>query len=293
MSERGIVFVHAHPDDETVGTGATVAHYAARPDARVTIVTCTLGEEGEVRVPELAMLAADRADQLGGFRYWECREATAALGVDDLVFLGGIGRWRDSGMMGTPSNHHPRAFWRAEVDEAAGLLVEVLRDRRPEVLVTYDPDGFYGHPDHIQAHRVAMRGAELAADGTWRPDLGAAHDIRKIYWTTVPGSVLAEHFEEFKHATDNPFEGVASVEELPFGVPDEEVDACVAGDREAAERKLAAMRAHRTQIAAGDWLSVLGERLGAEAFGAEHYRLVKGERGPGSGPHRWETDLLA
>ncbi len=293
MTERGILFVHAHPDDETVGTGGTLAHYAARPDVRVTVVTCTLGEEGEVRVPELAMLAAAEADQLGGFRYWEYRHATEALGVADTVFLGGVGRWRDSGMMGLPSNDHPRAFWRADVDEAAALLAEIVRDRRPEVLVTYDPDGFYGHPDHIQAHRVAMRAAELAADPAWRPELGEAHEVRKLYWTTIPRSVLAEHFDAFTGATDNPFEGVASVDELPFGVGDDEVDACVGGDRAAAERKMAAMRAYPTQIAEGDWLTVLGERLGAESMGAEHYRLVKGVKGPGTGPHGWEDDLLA
>lgn len=293
MIERGILFVHAHPDDETVGTGGTIAHYAARPDVRVTVVTCTLGEEGEVRVPELAMLEAAEADQLGGFRYWEYRHAAAALGLTDTRFLGGVGRWRDSGMMGLPSNDHPRAFWRADVDTAAALLVAIVRDVRPDVLVTYDPDGFYGHPDHIQAHRVAMRAAELAADLTWRPELGEAHDIRKLYWTTLPRSVLAEHFEAFADATDNPFEGVASVDELPFGVGDDEVDACIGGDRDAAERKMAAMRAYRTQVAEGDWLHVLGERLGAESAGAEHYRLVKGTKGPATGPHGWESDLLA
>ena len=293
MTERGIMFVHAHPDDETVSTGATIAHYAARDDAHVTVVTCTLGEEGEVRVPQLAQLAADQADQLGGFRYWEYRHATAALGVEDTHFLGGVGRWRDSGMMGLPSNDHPRSFWKADLTVAAGLLVALIRERRPEVLVTYDPDGFYGHPDHIQAHRVAMRAAELSERADWRPELGPPHAFRKIYWTTLPRSVLEAHFETFKSATDNPFEGAESPADLPFGVPDDEVDACVSGDREAAERKMAAMRAYPTQIAAGDWLTVLGEKLGAEAAGAEHYRLVSGERGPGAGPHGWETDLLA
>ncbi|WP_199044125.1 N-acetyl-1-D-myo-inositol-2-amino-2-deoxy-alpha-D-glucopyranoside deacetylase [Glycomyces salinus] len=293
MTERGIMFVHAHPDDETVSTGATLAHYAARDDAHVTVVTCTLGEEGEVRVPEFAQLAAGQADQLGGFRYWEYRHATAALGVEDTHFLGGAGRWRDSGMMGLPSNDHPRSFWRADLDEAAGLLVELVRDRRPEVLVTYDPDGFYGHPDHIQAHRVAMRAVDLAGRADWRPELGTPHECRKVYWTTMPKSALEEHFDTFKSATDNPFEGVESPDELPFGVPDDEVDACVSGDRAAAERKMAAMRAYPTQIAPGDWLTVLGEKLGAEAVGAEHYRLVRGEPGTGSGPRGWEPDLLA
>jgi N-acetyl-1-D-myo-inositol-2-amino-2-deoxy-alpha-D-glucopyranoside deacetylase len=290
MSARGILFVHAHPDDETVGTGATVAHYAARPDAHVTVVTCTLGEEGEVRVPHLAGLAAGEADQLGGYRYWEYRQATAALGVTDTHFLGGVARYRDSGMMGLPSNDHPRAFWGADVDEAAADLVALIRDRAPEVLVTYDPDGFYGHPDHIQAHRVAMRAADLAADPAWRPDLGPAHEIRKIYWTTMPRSIIEAQFDAFKGASDNPFADVASVDDLPFGVPDDEIDACIVGD---AERKRAAMAAYPTQIAPGDWLDVLGDKLGDEAIAAEHYRLVKGRRGHGAGAHAWEADLLA
>jgi N-acetyl-1-D-myo-inositol-2-amino-2-deoxy-alpha-D-glucopyranoside deacetylase len=290
MSARGILFVHAHPDDETVGTGATVAHYAARPDAHVTIVTCTLGEEGEVRVPHLAGLAAGEADQLGGYRYWEYRQATAALGVTDTHFLGGVARYRDSGMMGLPSNRHPRAFWGADLDEAAADLVAVVRDRAPDVLVTYDPDGFYGHPDHIQAHRVAMRAADLAADPAWRPDLGKTHEIRKIYWTTMPRSIIEAQFDAFTGATDNPFAGAASVDDLPFGVPDDQIDACVIGDT---AKKRAAMAAYATQIAPGDWLDVLGDKLGDQALGAEHYRLVKGEKGPGQGEHGWEADLLA
>src|SRR6266545_1858387 len=154
------MFVHAHPDDESVGTGATMAYYAAT-DAHVTLVTCTLGEEGEIHVPELALLEATQADQLGGYRITELATACASLGVTDHRFLGGAGRYRDSGMMGLPTNDHPRAFWRADLDTAAGHLVEVIREVRPQVLVTYDPNGFYGHPDHIQAHRVAMRAVEL------------------------------------------------------------------------------------------------------------------------------------
>jgi len=290
---RGLLFVHAHPDDETIGTGATLAHYAARADARLTVVTCTLGEEGEIRVPHLAGLAANEADQLGGYRYWEHRQATAALGVTDTHFLGGVGRYRDSGMMGLPANAHPRAFWAADVDEAAADLVNLIRDRAPEVLVTYDPDGFYGHPDHIQAHRVAMRAAELAADPSWRPDLGAAHDIRKIYWTTMPRSLIEAQFAAFANATDNPFADAATAADLPFGVPETDIDACVVGDKAATAAKREAMAAYATQIAPGDWLDVLGDKLGDAALAAEHYRLVKGARGEGAGEHGWESDLLA
>ncbi|MEU8039244.1 N-acetyl-1-D-myo-inositol-2-amino-2-deoxy-alpha-D-glucopyranoside deacetylase [Streptosporangium sp. NPDC049078] len=163
MTDRRLMLVHAHPDDETIGSGATMARYAAE-GAHVTLVTCTLGEEGEVIPPELAHLTADRDDTLGEHRVGELAAACAALGVTDHRFLGGPGRWRDSGMMGAASNHRENAFWGADLDEAAGELARIIREVRPQVLVTYDENGFYGHPDHIQAHRVAWRAVELAAD---------------------------------------------------------------------------------------------------------------------------------
>src|SRR5690606_34695638 len=131
--------------DETIGTGVTMARYAAA-GVPVTLVTCTLGEEGEIHVPQLAGLAAHEADQLGGYRIGELAAACQALGVTDHRFLGGAGRYRDSGMMGTAANAHPRCFWRADLDHAAGMLLEVIGEVRPRVLVTYDPFGFYGHP---------------------------------------------------------------------------------------------------------------------------------------------------
>src|SRR3712207_8762183 len=102
------MLVHAHPDDETINNGATMARYVAE-GAAVTLLTCTLGEEGEVLVPELAQLAADQADQLGGYRVWGLRAATEALGVPDIRFPGGAGRWRPSRLMGTPANEIGRA----------------------------------------------------------------------------------------------------------------------------------------------------------------------------------------
>lgn len=278
----GILLVHAHPDDETIGTGATMAHYAAA-GVDVTLVTCTLGEEGEIHVPALAGLAADQADQLGGYRISELAAACAALGVTDHRFLGGAGRYRDSGMMGTPANDHPRCFWRADVDEAAGHLLEVIREVRPRVLVTYDPNGFYGHPDHIQAHRVAMRAAERAA----AEGIGPA----KIYWTAVPKSVLAAGLAHFADAGENPFAGVTDVDELPFGTPDEEITARIEAP-EAQAAKAAALRAHATQIPPGSWLHSLATGFGGRTA-AEHFVLAVGERGPGSGPYQWEDDLFA
>jgi N-acetyl-1-D-myo-inositol-2-amino-2-deoxy-alpha-D-glucopyranoside deacetylase len=278
-----MMFVHAHPDDEAIGTGATMARYAAN-GAHVTLVTCTLGEEGEIHVPELAELVAAEADQLGGYRLTELREACAALGVTDSRFLGAPGRHRDSGMMGTSANQHPRAFRGADVDRAAGELLEVIREVRPQVMVTYDPVGFYGHPDHIQAHRVAMRAVELAtAEGT---------APAKVYWLAIPRSVLEAGMREFAGSSDNPFAGIELVEDLPFGTPDPEVAARIDAI-EHAEAKVAALRAHATQIPQSSWLYSLAGNFGAEFMGVEYYTLAVGEKGPGSGPYGWEDDLFA
>jgi len=280
---RRILFVHAHPDDETIGTGATMAHYAAQ-GAQVTLVTCTLGEEGEIHVPELSQLEAAYADQLGGYRITELAAACAALGVRDHRFLGGAGRFRDSGMMGTSANEHPRAFWGADLDEAAGLLLAVIDELRPQVVVTYDPNGFYGHPDHIQAHRVTMRACEMATHAGFGPF--------KIYWTAIPRSVLAAGMEQFAQSSDNPFEGARTIDEVPFGTPDDEIAACVDA-HEQHERKAAAMDAHATQIPANSWLRSIAGDVGAEFLGMEYYTLAVGERGPAGTIGGWESDLFA
>ncbi|MEV0154365.1 N-acetyl-1-D-myo-inositol-2-amino-2-deoxy-alpha-D-glucopyranoside deacetylase [Micromonospora sp. NPDC050686] len=283
LPDRRLLLVHAHPDDESIGTGSTMARYAA-DGAHVTLVTCTLGEEGEIHVPELTRLAAAEADQLGGYRIGELAAACAALGVTDHRFLGGAGRYRDSGMMGLATNEHPRAFWRADLDEAAGLLVEVMREVRPQVMITYDPNGFYGHPDHIQAHRVAMRAVELAEAQGCAP--------AKVYWTAMPRSVLEAGLNHFTDSSDNPFAGIEDVDQLPFGTPDPEIAARVdATDQHAA--KEAAMRAHATQMPANSWLYAIAGNFGAEFMGVEYFTLAVGEKGPGGGPYGWEDDLFA
>jgi N-acetyl-1-D-myo-inositol-2-amino-2-deoxy-alpha-D-glucopyranoside deacetylase len=280
---RRLLLVHAHPDDEVIGTGATMAHYAAT-GAHVTLVTCTLGEEGEIHVPELAGLAAEQADQLGGYRIAELTRACEALGVPDHRFLGGAGRYRDSGMMGLPTNDHPRCFWQADLDEAAAYLVDIMREVRPQVVITYDGNGFYGHPDHIQAHRVAMRAAELAAEEGFGPD--------KIYWTAMPRSVLEAGMQAFTDSADNPFAGMEQVDDLPFGTPDEEIAARIDGtDRH--EAKVAAMRAHATQIPSNSWLFSIAGNFGGEFMGVEYFTLATGERGKGDGPYGWESDLFS
>ena len=234
---RRLLLVHAHPDDESIGTGATIAKYAAE-GARVTLVTCTLGEQGEIIPPSLAHLAAGKEDRLGEYRIGELAAACAVLGVTDHRFLGGPGRWRDSGMMGTPANDDPRCFWRADLDEAARALLGVIAEVRPQVLVTYDANGSYGHPDHIQAHRVSRRAAELA--GPEGPE--------KFYATAAPDS--------------------ASV--------------TTAIDAEAyLGEKLAAMRAHATQITVSPPYFALSDGVQRLAYGTECYTLLAGPRGPG------------
>jgi N-acetyl-1-D-myo-inositol-2-amino-2-deoxy-alpha-D-glucopyranoside deacetylase len=288
---RRLLLVHAHPDDESIGNGATMARYAAEGH-HITLVTCTLGEEGEVIGPELAHLAADQDDALGAHRIGELAAAMRELGVVDHRFLGGPGRYRDSGMMGVPSNRHPDCFWRADLDEAAGHLVAVVREVRPQVLVTYDPDGGYGHPDHIQAHRVAMRACELAADPAYRPELGEAHEIAKVYWNCMPRSVVEAGFEALRAAgADSPFPGVAGADDVPGVVADEQVTAAVDGSGYAA-RKSAAMRAHATQIAVDGPFFALSNDLGQPLPVTEYYRLVRGQAGPRAA-NGWEDDLFA
>jgi len=286
-SARRLLLVHAHPDDETITTGATMARYAAE-GAQVTLVTCTSGEEGEVLVDELAHLAADAEDRLGEHRRGELAAAMAALGVTDHRLLGGPGAFRDSGMMGTAANNRPECFWRADLREAADLLVPVIREQRPGVLVTYDDNGGYGHPDHIQAHRVATYATALAAVPSYRPDLGDPWDVPKVYWTAMPRSVVQSGIEKMA-AAGTDFLGVASADDLPFVVPDDAVDAAVDGSA-FVEAKLEAMRAHATQIAVDGRFYALSNRIGMEAWATEFYRLAKGRPGPAD---PWEGDLFA
>ena len=297
MTDRRLLLVHAHPDDESIGTGATMAKYAAE-GAHVTLVTCTLGEEGEAIPEELAHLAADHDDTLGRHRITELAAACKALGVEDHRFLGAPGRWRDSGMMGVASNDRPNAFWQADLDEAAGELVKVIREVRPQVLVTYDDNGFYGHPDHIQAHRVSRRAYELASDPRFGE--GEPWRIAKFYHTAIARSVMRRAAEALR-AADVGFL-VEDVDDVPFGSPDEvittEIDA-----RPWVGNKLDAMRAHATQISVDDPWFALSNNIGQEALGVEHYILTIGVPGhamPGApiesggigAPHNRENDLF-
>jgi N-acetyl-1-D-myo-inositol-2-amino-2-deoxy-alpha-D-glucopyranoside deacetylase len=284
---RRLLLVHAHPDDEVIGTGATMAKYAAE-GALVTLVTCTLGEEGEILVKDLAHLASDQDDALGQHRIGELANACTALGVADLRFLGGPGRWRDSGMMGTPQNDRPDVFWQADVDEATRALVAVLREVRPQVVVTYDDIGGYGHPDHIQAHRVTVAAFAKAADASYAPEAGEPWQPSRLYYTAFPKSVLQAGIDHLKESGETNFFGADSADDLPFGNPDEEVTTEVDA-RQYLDAKVAAMRAHATQIELDGPFFALSNNVGQKALGVEYFILAQGERAESAGR---ESDLF-
>jgi N-acetyl-1-D-myo-inositol-2-amino-2-deoxy-alpha-D-glucopyranoside deacetylase len=270
-----------------------MARYVA-DGAHVTLVTCTLGEEGEILIPEIAHLAAAEADQLGGYRIGELADAMQALGVTDHRFLGGAGAFRDSGMMGTPANDHPRAFWRADkdaevFDAAVAAAVEVVRDVRPQVVVTYDDNGDYGHPDHIMAHRIATAAVERAAEPSYGS--GAAWQVAKLYWTATPKSLLRQGFEALAADAETAF-GVADVDDLPFGVDDELVTTAI-DNTGFGNAKLNALAAHRSQIAVDGPFFALSNLLGREILATEHFRLIKGELGVDRDADGRESDLFA
>ena len=264
----------------------------AHSKAHVTLVTCTLGDEGEILLPEFAHLAADKQDALAAHREIELGQAMAELGVTDWRILGGSGKYRDSGMMGTPPNIREDNFWKADLLEAARLLVEVIRETRPQVLVTYDDFGGYGHPDHIQAHRVAMYAASLAAAPSFASELGPAWEIEKIYWTAFPISVIRQGIEALRAMGDQTEFAASEPDEMPFACPDEWVTTVINAP-EFAEHKIAAMRAHATQISTDEGFFALSNNLGSQVMASEYFRLVKGQaQGPLDELGR-ESDLFA
>lgn len=273
MSQKSLLFVHAHPDDETISTGATMAKYLAQ-GSRVTLVTCTSGEEGEILVPQLADLASDKKDQLGIHRQGELKNAMAKLGLSDHRFLGFAGKYRDSGMMGNSANSHPKSFYQADLLSAASDLVEVIREVKPQVLVTYDEFGGYGHPDHIKAHQVAHYAKVLAQVASFKPELGPAHEIEKIYWTAIPFSLAEKGFAQLAQSGESKFFGVETLDEINFLQPDNIITTKIDA-REFLDKKMAALKEHKTQVdETGEFFQAMAF-LGPEAFGVEYFRLVE------------------
>ena len=281
--EKRLLLVHAHPDDETINNGATMAKYVAE-GAKVTLVTCTRGEEGEVLVPALANLASSIDDKLGEHRVIELTNAMAELGIKDFRFLGAPDKkWRDSGMMGTPPNERSDVFWQADLDEAASDLAKIILEIKPQVMITYDEIGGYGHPDHIKAPQVAIRGAELASNAGWT--------ISKIYWNTMPRSVIQNGIDKMKEVGSD-FFGAESADDLPFAKPDELVTSLIKAP-EYVDKKMAAMKAHETQISVDGPFFALSNNLGLSIWGDEYYTLVKGEKAAPFDSDGRELDLFS
>lgn len=298
MADRRIMFVHAHPDDEASQTAATMARYAAE-GALVTLVTCTLGEEGEIVVDDLGHLRDD--DSLGRHRIGELTEAMAALGVDDFVRLGGDGTYRDSGMAYDESGGVVPAaelkdgcFWTADLLEAAHHLVTLIRDRRPQVLVSYDQFGGYGHPDHVQAHRVATYAVALAGVRGYRLDLGQPWSVARTMWSAMSLSAMQRALRMLRESGDTETFAewdAEGAEPPPMLVADADLDVRVPGSPWL-DRKLAALTAHRSQVSldhpfwkmmtsGGDWAD-------------EHYRLAQGVPFPAPAtPGELADDLFA
>lgn len=298
-ADQRLLLVHAHPDDEVIGNGATTAKYVAE-GRHVTIVTCTAGEMGEILVPELAHLAADKDDALGEHRRTELEDAMAALGVTDHRWLGGFGRFRDSGMKWHEAGHavaadetDERAFANADLTVAADELVRIIREVRPQVMATYDEFGGYGHPDHIQAHRVATYAAHLAGVRSYKPELGESWEITKIYWNAMSESRMREGLRKLREAgEDTFFEGMDPDGPMPhFVTPDEQLT-CAVDATAHVGAKMAAMKAYPTQIQLDGPFFALSNNVGDTAWGVEFYRLAQGPLGP-VGEDGLETDLFA
>lgn len=297
LADRRMLLVHAHPDDESIATGITMAKYVAE-GAHVTLITTNLGEEGEVLVEELAHVASHRDDTLAEYRIKELDAAMAHLGVTDYRRLGGDGRYRDTGMSWgedglakLPENLHGNAFWYADLLEAASELVAVIREIKPHVVICDDPAGSYGHPDHIQAHRVTHYAVSLAAAESFRRDLGEAWDVPKMYWRAESASRVRAGMEMAPEG-DKFLAGFDPNNMPPMFAEDEDLAAFITGTPEQVQAKISAMKSHVTQIQPDGMFFAMGMDMAALVWGAETFRLVKGSKGP-VGERGFEEDLFA
>ena len=259
-----LALVHAHPDDESLWTGGTIARYAAS-GAEVMVITCTLGEEGEIIPDDLRQLRAQEAGQLGGYRIGELRAALTELGVTRHAFLGGPGGWRDSGMVGDPANQHPRAFVRGSLDQQTGELVGLLAEFRPQVLVSYDAFGGYGHPDHIRAHEITVAAARRL-------------DVARVFYAVQSRRAVLDGLAKLADWTDQPYR-LPAEEEL--AVVDDALIGTVLDIAAHLPAKLRALRAHATQVSV--WESgeravyALSNDIAAPVLPNEYFVLASGD----------------
>ncbi|MBW3621045.1 MAG: N-acetyl-1-D-myo-inositol-2-amino-2-deoxy-alpha-D-glucopyranoside deacetylase [Actinobacteria bacterium] len=266
-----LLCVHPHPDDESIACGGVIAQ-AVDAGYRVKVVTCTRGEEGE------NLAGIDLGDEdLVTHRVRELADALDELGVSDHEFLG----YRDSGMVDTPGNAHPDSFHAADLYEASARLARTIRRFRPDVVVSDDANGTYGHPDHVKGHRVTERALAMAEDPWWHtPDDGEPHAVAKRYvFAFTRSAMLSTHRRLLAEGLASPFgEGDIDESDLVFGIPDEDVTTIV-DISPVLDRKRAAMRAHRSQIGEDSFFLNVPEDLVVELFGTEAFVLLAGEVG--------------
>lgn len=248
-------------------TGGTMARYAAE-GVHVCLITCTNGEVGEIAdVPELGMPREEIAARLGEIRREELEEACRRLGQIDLRMLG----FHDSGMDGTSSNDDPKAFVNQPLDEPVRMIVEILRQVKPQVLITYNERGFYGHPDHIRAHEAALAAVAAAKDEAYAPELGEPHEVSKVYYNAVPSSLLREG----KKLAEEALEGAEFLSEediVVIGTDDRlvttEIDVV-----DWVKTKFHALEAHRTQLGTTQGWFDIPDEVKTLMLGVEFYVL--------------------
>lgn len=267
-----LMTVHAHPDDEASSTGGVLARYAAQ-GLRTVLVTCTDGRCGNGPGGTKPGEPGHDPDQVVAMRRAELATSAAILGISEVEMLG----YADSGMMGWDSNTAPGAFWSTPVDDAAERLTGLIRRHRPDVLVTYDENGFYGHPDHIQAHRVTMAALEL---------LGPGETPAKVYWTTIPHATMAE-FGRRMRANGVEWD-LVSDDQPEIGLPDEQITTWV-DVRAFAGQKYRALAAHASQPDNAFFLK-LDLVAFTDVLGVETFLRVGTDTGPVA---ERETDLFA
>ena len=267
-----LMCVYAHPDDECFAAGGVLSKYAAAGH-RTVLVTTTGGEAGEISSDELAT-----AETIADVRGQELREAAAILRIGELRSLG----YRDSGMAGTEANKDPRSLHMADLDEAAGRLIELLRAERPDVLVTHAENGDYGHPDHVKTHELTVAAFDRVAGEPWAP--------RKLYVGAFPRSAMARMGQMMKEAgVEAPFTERELVDvdgnRVELGTPDELVTTEVDVVAQVGAKRAATL-AHRTQFGADNFLTKIPDEQYVRMWPTECFRLIRGARGAGEGRER-------
>ncbi len=263
--------VHAHPDDEIFANGVTFARLAAE-GIRTILITATRGEMGEIVDPALDETAKEAIfAKLGEVREGELEASARALNVHELCFLG----YRDSGMAGTADNQNPASFYQANIDEAVRRLVKFIRQFRPQVISTYEPWGGYGHPDHVQAHRVTSLAFDAAGDGRFYPELNLPPwNPLKLYYSAIPRAMFQKAAEEMRaKGIDGPWNN-PEMDTGSWGTPEDQITTRFEGQAYL-ENKINAFRAHKTQIAPNNFIFLIPEEFQKEILGFDFYTLAR------------------